>query len=95
MKKIKILSVLFMVITLTSFTFISCEEEAASAICNTDTAYNNYLEAINSFSSNPTKSNCNNLKSKANAFIDAAESCGGIDASSAHNTINSIDCSDF
>ena len=46
-----------MVITLTSFTFISCEEEAASAICNTDTAYNNYLEAITSFSSNPTKSN--------------------------------------
>ncbi len=95
MRKLKLFTILTFVVALTSFTFISCEEEVASAVCSTESAYDNYLEAINKFSSNPTRSNCNNLKNKANAFIDAAERCGGIDASSAHNTINSIDCSDF
>ena len=79
-------------------TLQSCEEEdlfTSATSCNADDAYDDYLDALNSFSSNPTRSSCNNLKNKANAFIDAAERCGGFDASSAHSTINSIDCSDF
>lgn len=94
MKKLKLVFVFAIFVVTTCLTLTSCEETSAD-VCSTDTAYENYIKALNSFSSNPTKSNCNNLKSKANSFIDAAERCGGIDASSAHNTINQIDCSSF
>ncbi|MEE9409057.1 MAG: hypothetical protein V3V28_13395 [Polaribacter sp.] len=94
MKNLKKLSVIIFAVALTSFSLISCEE-AIDAGCSAETAQENYLKAINTFSSNPTRTNCNNLKSKANAFIDAAERCGGFDASAAHTSINQIDCSDF
>lgn len=94
MKNLKKLSVILFAVALTSLSFTSCEE-ATSVACSAETAQEAYLKAINTFSNNPTRTNCNNLKSKANSFIDAAERCGGFDASSAHASINQIDCSDF
>ena len=94
MKKIKLSFVFLFLFTVSSFVFISCGE-ADSDVCSAEAAQETYLQAINTFSNNPTRATCNNLKSTANAFIDAAESCGGFDASSAHNIINQIDCSDF
>lgn len=94
MKKIKSFVILVFTVVVTSISLISCEETAVDT-CSAETAQENYLDALNAFSNNPTRTNCNNLKSKANAYIDAAERCGGFNASSAHSTINSIDCSDF
>ncbi|WP_299017112.1 hypothetical protein [uncultured Polaribacter sp.] len=74
--------------------FSSCEA-TEEVVCNTDAAYDAYLSSVSKFSNNPTKSNCNNMKSKARDFISKAGACGGIDTSAAQRSINSIDCSDF
>jgi len=98
MKKIKSLSVIFIAIEITTISFTNCEvleDEPSSAVCNIDSSYNSYLNAINAFSNNPTRSNCDNMKSKANAYITAAGNCAGVDVSDARATINSINCSDF
>lgn len=75
----------------------SCEllEDEVTDSCSADAALEQYQDALTAFSNNPTNSTCRNLKSKANAFIDKAEQCGGYDASQAHSYINQIDCSDF
>ncbi|PQJ74560.1 hypothetical protein [Polaribacter gangjinensis] len=97
MKKIKTL--FFVAITAIAFSFTGCEvfeEETTDAVCNIDSEYNSYLNAVTAFSNNPTRTNCNNMKTRANAFISAASRCsGGVDVSSARDMINSIDCSDF
>jgi hypothetical protein len=97
MKKFKTL--LCVTLTVSCFFFSSCEvldESPASAVCNVDSESASYLSAVNAFSSNPTRTNCNNMKTKANAFISAASRCsGGADVSAARNMINSINCNDF
>lgn len=98
MKKFKTLFFVF-TMAVSFISFSSCEvfeDEPASAVCNVDSEFDRYLSALNTFSSNPTRTNCNNLKTRANAFISAASKCsGGVDVSGARNTINSIDCSVF
>jgi hypothetical protein len=98
MKKIKSLSVIFIAMAITCISFTNCEslgEDTTSEVCNLDNAYDSYINAINAFSNNPTRANCNNMKSKANAYITAAGNCSGVDVSGPKATINSIDCTDF
>lgn len=90
-----IFSLLIFALLTSSIAFVSCEDSLTDEICNTDSEYNAYMSALNAFSSNPTRSTCNNLKSTARAFISKAGSCGGVDVSSAQEIINTIDCSDF
>lgn len=94
MKKLKSLPVFLIAMSIICLSFTNCEV-AEETVCNTDAAYNSYISALNSFSNNPTRTNCNNLKTKANAFITAAGNCSGVDVSGPKSTINSIDCSDF
>ena len=89
----KTLSVTIVALFLISFTVISCEEE--STVCAADASYEDYLDSVNSFISNPTSRNCNAMKAAAIDYIDDATSCGGYDVSEAKSTINSIDCSVF
>lgn len=79
MEKLKKFSLLFMLCIATAG-MISCEEEEEDYVydnCseNLESLANTLVNASNTFSNNPTVSNCNSVRNAALNLIDAAENC--------------------
>ncbi len=101
MKKIKQISAAFVLIFAGAFA-VSCEEEETSSV--SDDCYDDLIELSdilvarsNTFSNNPTSSNCSSLRTAALNLLDAAQDCdeyGYLYEETAQYWID-LDCSDF
>lgn len=94
MKTLRILSIALIASTVLYFTSCSEAEDALDCV-QAPQLYEKFNTAVTTFSSNPTKANCNAMLTAAQNFIDKVKDCPGVTQSQidlVQKSINDADC---
>lgn len=94
MKKSKrIAAYLVAMATLIVFALTGCEKDDSSS-CDWDAAYQTYIQKVNAFTANQSRSNCTALKDAALKLIDKIGNCEqGVSIKEAAEAWRQVDCS--
>ena len=94
MKKSKrIAAYLVAMATLIVFALTGCEKDDSSS-CDWDSAYQTYMQKVNAFTANQSRSNCTALKDAALKLIDKIGNCEqGVSIKEAAEAWRQVDCS--
>lgn len=99
MKKILKKSLLVVSMSLFTFSCFGSDEGDTPETCNVNSYIDAYLSAVNSFNANPTYSNCENLKSKGIALLNAIDNCSYFEDEAyweeAFGAYENVNCSDL
>lgn len=85
--------------SLFTFSCFESDEGDTSEVCNVDSFIDAYLSAVNTFNANPTYSNCENLKGKGIALMNAIDNCSYFEDEGyweeAFGAYQNVNCSDL